>query len=289
MSKSVLLAVLMMIVAMLLLPTGDGVGKYLGTVTLYSAGFLAWSRYVVGLVAFTPIAIANGVFKGLGFDFIVRQAIRGFFNASAIFCILKAVKTIPLADSYGAFFIAPVVATLLAFLVLKEKVRFVEWLAVIIGFIGVLLVVQPSVQLSSGLIWALASGASFGCFMISTRWAAGTAPPLAQLFGQLFFGFLFTLPLGLGDLLAHGISAPFSVIAMGIISALANLLQILAFGRARAAFLAPFVYAQIIAATSISWFFFGDELNGLAMLGLAIIFSTGFFKIQPSSRPSGPE
>jgi drug/metabolite transporter (DMT)-like permease len=288
MNKNTLIAVAMMIAAMLLLPTGDGVGKYLGSVTLYSAGFLAWSRYIVGLATVTPIALANGAFSGLGRDFVIRQAIRGFFNAGAIFCILKAVKTVPLADSYGAFFIAPVVATLLAFFVLKEKVRLVEWVAVILGFVGVLLVVQPSGQLSTGLIWALASGTCFACFMISTRWSAGTAPPLAQLFGQLFFGFLFTIPLGLSDLLAHGIVLPAIVIAMGLISALANLLQILAFAQARAAFLAPFVYSQIIAATSISWFFFGDQLNGLAMIGLAIIFSTGFLKIQPRSRPSGP-
>ena len=288
MTKNTLLAVTMMIVAMLLLPTGDGVGKYLTSITLYSAGFLAWSRYVVGLISFTPLALANGAFKGLGYDFIFRQAVRGFFNAAAIFCILNAVRTAPLADSYGAFFIAPVVATLLAFTVLKESVRLVEWAAVIIGFVGVLLVVQPSGQPSIGLFWALASGTSFGCFMISTRWAAGTAPPLAQLFGQLFFGFLFTLPLGLGDLLAHGIVEPVTVIAMGLISALANLLQILAFGRARAAFLAPFVYAQILAATSISWFIFGDPINGLAMAGLVIIFATGFLKIQTKSRPEGP-
>jgi drug/metabolite transporter (DMT)-like permease len=125
--------------------------------------------------------------------------------------------------------------------------------------------------------------------MIATRWAAGTAPPLAQLSGQLFFGFLFLAPLGFGDLLSIGIDAPAILIAMGLISALANLLQILAFARAKAAFLAPFVYTQIIASTSISLLFFADRLNGLAIIGLCLILSTALLKIQSRARPAGPE
>jgi drug/metabolite transporter (DMT)-like permease len=147
-----LLAIAMMVVAMLLLPTGDAIGKYLGQITVYSAGFLAWSRFVVGLSTIAPLALATGAFRGLDRLFLLRQAIRGFFTAGAIFCILNAVKTIPLADAYGAFFIAPVVATFLALFVLREIVGVREWAAVLIGFAGVLLVVQPGGNLSTGLL-----------------------------------------------------------------------------------------------------------------------------------------
>jgi len=95
----------------------------------------------------------------------------------------------------------------------------------------------------------------------------------------LFFGFLFLLPLAIGDLTTAGFQAKTPIIVMGVTSAIANYCSILALGRARPAFLAPIVYLQIVAATIIGIVFFDDTINLLAGLGLCLIVFTGLLRI----------
>lgn len=268
-----------MALAMVLLPAGDAIAKHLTAITVYGAGFLAWSRFVVGLALIGPVAAASGQLRGLTPMFAVRQALRGGLVASAIACVINAVETAPLADVYGAFFVGPTAAIVLARVLLREEVRPAEWAAVLLGFAGVLMIVRPTGELSPGLLWALAAGMSFGGFLVATRWAAGTAPPLAQLAGQLFFGFAFLAPLGIGDLVRLGIEAPGWLLAMALSSALANLLQILAVRHARAVMLAPVVYVQIVAATALGWAMFGDRPDGWTMAGLVVILAAGACRV----------
>jgi drug/metabolite transporter (DMT)-like permease len=278
----------LMAVAMILLPAGDAIAKHLTALTAYGAGFLAWSRFVVGLALVAPAAAAGGQLRGLDAMFLVRQALRGGLVASAITCVINAVATAPLADVYGAFFVGPTAAIVLARLLLHEQVRPREWVAVLLGFVGVLLVVRPTGAVGPGLLWALGAGLSFGGFLVATRWAAGTAPPIAQLAGQLFFGFAFLLPLGIGDLLRFGIEAPGWLIAMALSSALANLLQLLAVRHTHAVVLAPVVYLQIVAATAFGWALFGDRPDGWTFAGLGVIMVAGLCRVPLRRRASDP-
>jgi drug/metabolite transporter (DMT)-like permease len=277
-----------MALAMILLPAGDAIAKHLTALTAYGAGFLAWSRFAVGLALVAPAAAAGGQLRGLDAMFLVRQALRGGLVASAITCVINAVEAAPLADVYGAFFVGPTAAIVLARLLLHEPVRPGEWVAVLLGFAGVLLVVRPTGAVSPGLVWALAAGLCFGGFLVATRWAAGTAPPMAQLAGQLFFGFAFLLPLGIGDLLRFGIEAPGWLIAMALFSALANLLQLFAVRHARAVVLAPVVYLQIVAATAFGWALFGDRPDGWTFAGLLVILTAGLCRVPLRRRAAEP-
>ena len=279
MTPAPLIGVLIMALGMALLPVGDAIAKHLTGVTLYTGAALAWSRFVVGTALVAPVALAQGAFRGLGWGFVGRQALRGGLVATGITCMIRAVETAPLADVYGAFFIGPALAAILGVLLLKEQAGWRDWAAILLGFAGVLLVVGPSGGLSPGMVWALAGGTAFGGFLVATRWAAGTAPPLAQLAGQLAAGLVLLAPLGLPGVIAHGIEGGWWILAMGITSAGANLCQILAFRYAGAVYLAPIVYVQILSATAISVWVLDDPLAPLAMLGLGVIVSAALFKI----------
>lgn len=268
-----------MTIGMIVLPLGDGIAKHLMATTSYSSGFLAWSRFMVGVAVVLPFAVATGAFAGLGLGFLYRQAIRGALVAGAIGMIITALETIPLADAFGAFFIGPALATVLAATVLRERVKPIEWLAVVLGFVGVLLVVRPSGDMNIGFLWGLAAGSSYGGFLVATRWAAGSGPAAAQLAGQLCFGLLFLAPFGASELVSHGIEAPGLLLLMGCISLTSNLFSILALGRARAAFLAPVVYVQILSATIAGWLIFGQFIDPVGLLGLALIVAAGISRI----------
>ncbi|MEM7179256.1 MAG: DMT family transporter [Pseudomonadota bacterium] len=268
-----------MAVGMMLLPVGDAISKYLTQVTLYTGIFLAWSRFMVGAVLAAPYAAATGAFRGLGRDFVFRQTVRGGLIASTVACILQAVTHAPLADVYGAFFIGPSLATILAVVVLKERVRWPEWTAVLLGFIGVLMIVQPGERVGVGLLWAVAAGCCYGMYMVATRWAATSGPPMAQLAGQLIVASICLAPLGARELFAYGIVEGQWILLAALTSAAANLLQIIAFRHAGAAYLAPIVYMQIVSATTLSWVVFGDQLDLWAKIGICVILSSALFKV----------
>lgn len=269
-------AAAIMLCGMLLIPAGDAFAKLITMAGPYSGGATAWARFVVGIAIVAPIVLSTINLRGLSARFYVAQAIRGVLLAGTIGFILTGARVAPLADVFGAFFIGPLIATLLARLVLREEVRRFEWGAVAIGFVGVLMVVRPSAEMNPGLLWALAGGACYGTFLAATRWAAGVGPPLAQLLGQMTVGALVLTPIAAPEFLEHGVVHAGWLFGSGLCSALANLLTIIALASARAAVLSPLVYTQLISAAGLSCVVFADVLDPIAAVGLLVIAAAGF-------------
>ncbi len=268
-----------MAVGMVLIPIGDSIAKFLSVNTPYSAGFLAWSRFALGALLITPFALKAVVAADVGWAFYAKHSLRGLLISGTILMIITAVGISPIAEVFGAFFIGPVVAVLLSVILLKESVSRLEWTSVVLGFVGVLLVVQPDSVVSTGLLWALAAGVCYGSFLVATRWTAGSGPPVLQLAVQFYVGFMVLMPFAITDMHLHGLHKPLPIVVMGLTSALANFLSILALARAKAAYLAPMVYLQIVAATAIGVFVFHDQLDTLAVFGLGLILLAGSMKI----------
>lgn len=271
----VLKAAVLMIVGMLFIPLGDAFAKLAMESTEYSAAGLTWARFVLGAALVVPLAFALGHFRGADRRFWVSQAVRGALLCSAITCIITAERQVPLADAFGAFFIGPVVATILARCVLGEIVRRLEWVAVAIGFVGVLLIVKPGATMAPGIVWALAAGCFYGAYLTATRWARTVGPALGQLAGQLCFGALLLTPFAWTEMMSLGLQVPGLLFGSGVASALGNLLAIMAFGFARAATLTPLAYTQLISATTLGWLVFSDRPDTVTAFGLAVVLVAG--------------
>ncbi|MGH1417639.1 MAG: DMT family transporter [Hyphomicrobiaceae bacterium] len=270
------LAIGLMMAGMLIIPIGDTFTKLASETTTYSSGMLAWSRFVIGAILALPIAVVFTNLRALTRQFWMAQLVRGALLSGTIFCIITGVQLVPMADAYGAFFVGPVVATLLARWVLGEAVHVSEWWGIAIGLLGVVLVVKPNASMAPGHIWALAGGCFYGAYLTATRWAKAVGPPMAQLAGQLCIGAILLTPLAIGDLTSLSLQAPGLLLGSGVASASANLLAIAAFGLARAASLAPLVYCQLISATAAGWFVFGDFPDNISALGLIVVAAAGF-------------
>ncbi len=269
-----------MAIAMILIPVGDAIAKHLSTVSNYSAGFLAWSRFAIGSLLVAPFVLRHpsnrAEFKPA---FLKQQFIRAFLISSTIVMIVKAVGLSSLSDAFGAFFIGPILAVIMAVLLLKEQASRLEWISVFLGFAGVLLVVQPSGQMSAGIPWALAAGVCYGGFLVATRWSAGNGSSQSQLAAQLMIGAIILAPLALNDLYDLGINHALTLLLMGLASVSANYLLIIALGIAGAAWLAPVIYLQVVTATVIGIFWFGDIPNALSGAGLGLIVLTGLLRV----------
>ncbi len=268
-------AVSLMTAGMVFVPLGDSFAKLAVESTSYSSFAVAWARFVLGMLIVLPLAAFLGSFKDLTWRYVIAQVLRGSLLAGTIVCIITAVGKAPLADAYGAFFVGPAVATLLARFVLGETVRRYQWWALIVGFVGVVLVLKPSAVVAPGQLWALGAGCFYGAYLTATRWASSVGPPLAQLAGQLCVGTILLAPFGYGELMSSELQSPAYLFGSGFCSALGNLLAISAFGFARAATLTPLVYFQLIAVTVLGYFVFRDFPDAVAGAGLLIILLAG--------------
>ena len=317
MKNNTITAIGLMVVGMILIPVGDSIAKWLLNTTPYSPQLIAWVRFFIGGLVVLPFALQGSRFDWLEPVFLKKQLLRAILIVLTVVTIIKAVGMSPIADVFGAFFIGPILSVVLSSLLLRERATKLEWGSVVLGFMGVLLVVQPVfiMQLigldvtpgidartslgvrpdtdlkytelqsggapvsTSGVYWALLAGIFYGSFLTATRWAAASGPPMVQVAVQFLLAGLLLTPFGLYDLAQHGFHEPLWLFANAVTSVLANLLSIMALARARPATLAPVVYMQVVAATIIGLFVFQESLSVLATLGISIIVLSGLLRI----------
>ncbi len=291
MNRNLWIAIGFMAMGMSLIPVGDAIAKQLSNTTAYSAPFLAWARFGLGACVLLPLAFRTAESRQLPKTFFLKQSLRGLLIALTVVTIIKAVSLSPIAEVFGCFFIGPVLSVVLSIFVLNEKASLAQWVSVVLGFIGVLLVVQPGFLGfeatsntqdvdRSGLYWALLAGVFYGSFLVATRWAASVGPPLSQVAVQFAVAALLITPFAIANLISVGLVSVPLLIASSLSSVLANYFSIQALGRVTAAALAPVVYMQVVAATIIGLLFFNESLSIVASIGLALIIFSGFFRMR---------
>ncbi|MCP4559448.1 MAG: DMT family transporter [Bosea sp.] len=191
------LGIVLMAIAMLIIPTSDAIAKYLSGA--HSPAFLSWVRYVAALGFILPVALiqlgrAPERTSASPGRYWLSQILRTAFLVTAMTLYFVAIARIPLADALGAYFIAPIVATLLAAITLRERLDRRKLIAVALGFVGAILVVRPGTETSADTLIALASGFCMACYLVLTRATAQDRPPVATLTIQLVLGILMLLP-----------------------------------------------------------------------------------------------
>lgn len=271
MNSETLRALPLMLLAMALIPSGDAAGKLLGEAGVAPA-FTAWSRFALGAALLAPFVLHLTPAR-LFLDW--RVWLRGLLIAGGIVSILTALRTEPIANVFGAFFVGPMVAYLLSVWLLREAFSAARVVLLVLGFLGVTLVVKPGFGMTPGLGFAVLAGVFYGAYLTASRWLADVARPRAMLISQLLVGALVLAPAGLPATpeITPRVGALTAASALG--SMLGNLCLILALRMAPATRLAPFVYTQLIAATVLGWAVFGVWPDPLTLAGLGVVLVSG--------------
>ncbi len=281
MTSSIRTALPLMLIAMSLIPVADTAGKILGTVYTTHPLFIAWSRFTLGAILLAPF-VATAMPMRFFFDW--RIWLRAFTMVGGITCMVTALRTEPMANVFGAFFVGPILAYFLSALFLREPITLPRTLLLLLGFVGVLLVVKPGFGMTPGLGFAVLAGTFYGVFLTAARWLAPLGRPRALLWAQLVMGALILAPFGLTHLPV--VNAP--ITALTFVSALGsmfgNLLLITAMRHAPASRMAPFVYTQLVVASALGWLVFGDWPDVMTGLGLALLISTGLASLLARDR-----
>ncbi len=257
-----------------MLASMDAVGKYLAG--QYAVAQVVWARYSVhSLGVFIWLLAAE---RDLGFLKTKRpivQFVRSLLMLSVTGCMYTALVFIPLADGTAVLFFAPVLVTLLAGPFLGEELGGHRVIGVITGFIGVLLIVRPGFETDPYMLLPVVAAGTLAIYLLLTRYISGHDRQRSTLFyttacGSLALSLVIPWHWQTPTLADAGL-----MVAMGTLGALGHGSFVVAFARAPASALSPFLYTQILAATLLSVAVFGDPLRVPTLIGIALLIGAG--------------
>jgi drug/metabolite transporter (DMT)-like permease len=224
--------------------------------------------------------LASGAWRQIGAAGHPYVLLRGVLEAAAAIVYLVALFHIPFAIATAVNLSTPLVLTVLAVLILREDVRWRRWSAVILGFVGVLLVIQPRPGDLNTWTWAALIGTFIGAFRdVLSRYLPPGVPTLVVSFTTAI-----TVAIaGCGGALLEGWQ-PMSAHALGFIIASSLLLaigyQLLVLALrsgAEISVIGSFRYGSILWAIAIGYVVWGDVPNALALFGIAVIVGAGLY------------
>lgn len=207
------------------------------------------------------------------------QILRGVVAAGSGALFIYAINYVPLADAVAVSFVAPFMVTVLGASVLKEPVGLRRWLAVVVGFVGMLVVIRPGMGVFHPAIFLVVIAASFFAIrQLVSRWLSGVDSIGTTVAYTSLVAFSIT-----------GIAQPFvwrtpenlTVVAiifgLGLSAAVGEVLIIRALDIAQSVVLAPMHYTLIIWGTLYGFLFFNDLPDRWTLLGCVIIVASGLY------------
>jgi drug/metabolite transporter (DMT)-like permease len=248
---------------------------------------VAWGRYLFHL-AVLPLFLGGQTLRSAfrsarpGLQILRSSLLLG----STVFFFL-AVKHIPLADATAIGFVSPLLVTALSVPLLREPVGIRRWIAVIVGFASVLLIIRPGF----GMVhWAMSlpvlTAACFALYQITTRILSRSDGAATTYFFSATVGLAVTTVWLPAIWVVPDLWDWLSLIFLGAAGGFSHYLLIRAFAIAPASLLAPFAYAQLIWSITIGYLWFGDFPDLWTIGGGAIICVSGLYVLYRERRLS---
>ena len=264
------------LLAWVMLPVMDGFAKYLSAELPVLQ--ITWARYFF-TVAFTfPIMFFFYRNQLRWSDKPKLQILRGLILLIANICFFYSISVISLAKALTLAFVAPLIVTSFSPIFLGEKVGFRRWSAVIIGFIGYLVVIRPGfVEINLASIAALGTGIMYGFYLIITRKLSTSDNPLLTLLITGVVGAIIITTVMPFVWVKPTLNQWSMMAAIGVFACIGHLFLILSLKYADASKLAPFSYFEIITNIIIGYYFFSDFPDNWTFLGLFIIVLSGIY------------
>ena len=272
-----LLGIGLMLSAMAVLPFLDVVAKFLGQQGVPIMQ-IVWARLFFGALITLPFAWKLAGTKGLVPNLPAMHTARAVLIIAATGFFFLGLKHLSIADTLSIFFVQPLIVTMLSPLVLGEKVGIRRWMAVIVGFIGTLIIIRPGLQaFNPGVVYALLAGLSLAIYMLLTRKISGSAPAVVTTFYTSLLGAIIM------SVAVVFVWQPVTPTQWGLFMLLAfianggHYLIVKAYDHGEASMLAPLAYTEMIMAVAAGWYFFGDFPDTWTFVGVGILFACAIY------------
>ena len=262
--------------AWMIVPVMDALAKHLSvSMDVFQ---IAWARYFFSAL-FTLSLMIIFYRKTLVWSKNPKlQLIRGFVLAFSTLCFFYAISIISLPKALTLAFVAPITCTAFSPIFLKEKVGIRRWSAVLVGFIGALIVIRPGfIEVNLATLAAVACGICYGFYFIITRKLSTSDNSLLTLLFTSVVG-LAIISLFLPSVWVNPTLNQWIIMGLiGLIASVAHLFIIISLKYADASKLAPLGYTEIITNIIISYYFFHELPDSWTYLGLFIIVLSGLY------------
>ena len=247
------------------------------------------ARFFVQCALMAPVIWVMGLSLRVAQGQLLPLFSRALLLLFATFCFISAIRVMPLADALAIVFVAPFIVLLVGKFYLGEEVGPRRVGAAIVGFIGVLFVIQPSFAAFGAVaLIPLGTAVAFAFYILVTRGLARQMHPVTLQFHTGLIASLLCAPF---FMLAHSPSShPFDFVwptgvtwlwlfGVGFFATVSHLMMTYALSLAPSATLAPLQYFELPVATFFGFLVFQDFPNALSLTGIAIIISAGLYMI----------
>ncbi len=267
------------------LSTGDTLVKSMAG--LWPGPAIAALRYVFGTLGLGAILLWREGWAGFGMTKVGWHAARGFGVAFSATTFFTAVQIMPIAEATAISFTSPMVTALFASILIGEPMRRETWIASIVAFLGVLIVLRPNFAvIGPAAMLPLLAAMGMSLLIIGNRAVQGEGSALSMQVNVAIFSTLFLIAFAVighfsGIAILHVGTPPWSVVGKSAMIAItgssAHALIYMATSRAGAATVAPMTYFQLIMAGFYGWLLFHETPDATALLGAAIIIGAGLY------------
>ncbi len=282
------LAIFLMVSAGLIFSFSSAASKWL--VQTYPVGEVLFSRVFVSLIAFSAFALPTSGLSVLHTKRPGAHVLRGVSQFTSQTLLLIAFSMMPLASATAINFSAPLFAALASIVFLKESVSRTRWVALVIGFIGVLIVTAPgSETFQIGALYALGNSLLFGTVTVGVRGmtrteSAKTLTMYQLIWLSIFYGltlpFFFVMPRW---------SDAWLIVGNGICNMLGQYWWTRALHLAPTAAIVPFQYLSLLWAMGFGFALWGDVPTAGLLIGSAIVVGSGLYLLWHETRPKTPK
>lgn len=280
-----LLGIMLMIGFCAVIPFSDALAKLLGVA--FPLLQLVVVRFATQAILFAPVAYLSGAVLFPSRRVVRLTLLRACLQIAGLLLMFSALRVLPLADAVAIAFVMPFIMLILGRFFLNEEVGPRRLIACAVGFVGTLMVVQPSfAAVGWGALLPVGVAFVFAFFMLVTRAMSREIDPLALQGASglvalplvvpfLFFPVADVAPL-VGWITPEGTQL-WLFLALGISGSIGHLLMTWSLKYAPSATLAPMQYLEIPMATAVGFVMFSDLPNGLAAAGIAVTVASGLY------------
>jgi drug/metabolite transporter (DMT)-like permease len=273
--SATLAGIALMVAGVLLFSINDAIGKWL--LATYSVGQLLLLRSATTLLLLSPLIWRAGKVAFTSAPRPGLQFLRIVLSTLEVAMFFWAVSYMPLADAITFYLAGPIYVTALSALILRERVGWRRWTAVLVGFVGVVIALRPSAAtLTLPALIALGGSVFYALLMVTTRMVKETDDIVlmsGQFLGTFIFGILaaplsWVTPTAYDMIFLSGFGA-ISIVALFCINRSLKL--------APASVVVPYQYTLILWGVLFGWRFFGDIPDAYTLAGSAIIVAAGLY------------
>jgi drug/metabolite transporter (DMT)-like permease len=277
------LGIILMVSAGVLFAGSSAASKWL--VATYPIGEILWTRTIISLITLSLFILPSAGFAVFRTQRPGAHLMRGMSQATSQTLLIIAFSMMPLASATAINFSAPLFATLASMFFLKEIIGAARWMALIVGFLGVLLVAGPGAEMfQAGALFALGNAVLFGTVTAGVRGMTKTeSTETLTMYQLVLLAVAYTLMLPFG-FVTPGWGDALLILCNGVANAIGQYWWTRALHLAPASAVAPFQYISLVWALIIGFAVWGDVPTAGLLIGSAIVVGSGIFLFWHESR-----